>query len=77
MTASARVVPWSSYEVAGAGIHSLRFTGGEPLLRRDFFEILQQADTRAFKRITVQTNGLLLKKLHKEINESPSLRLAA
>lgn len=63
-------------EIAGAGIRSLRFTGGEPLLRRDFFEILQKADTRAFKRITVQTNGLLLKKLHKEINESAITNVA-
>ena len=58
-------------EIAAVGIHSLRFTGGEPLLRKDFFEILRRADTSAFKRIIVQTNGLLLKKLHKEINESP------
>lgn len=57
-------------EVAAAGIRSLRFTGGEPLLRRDFFEILQKAETSSFKTIIVQTNGLLLKKLHKEINDS-------
>jgi len=53
------------------GIRYLRFTGGEPLLRRDLFEILRRADTSRFKRISLQTNGLLLKKLHKEINESP------
>lgn len=58
-------------EIAAAGIRSLRFTGGEPLLRRDFFEVLQKAGTRPFKNIIVQTNGLLLKKMHKEINESP------
>jgi len=63
-------------ETAEAGIRSLRFTGGEPLLRRDFFEILQKADTRRFKHIIVQTNGLLLKKLHKEINESPITNVA-
>lgn len=53
------------------GIHYLRFTGGEPLLRRDLFQIMQQANMARFKRVTLQTNGLLLKKLHKEINESP------
>ena len=47
------------------GIRYLRFTGGEPLLRRDLFEILRRADTSRFKRISLQTNGLLLKKLHK------------
>lgn len=58
-------------EIAGAGIRSLRFTGGEPLLRKDFFEVLQKAETSSFRHIIVQTNGLLLKKLHKEINASP------
>jgi MoaA/NifB/PqqE/SkfB family radical SAM enzyme len=58
-------------QIAAAGIRSLRFTGGEPLLRKDMFHVLQQADTSKFKRIILQTNGLLLKKLHKEINASP------
>ena len=53
------------------GIRYLRFTGGEPLLRRDLFQIMQKANMARFKRVTLQTNGLLLKKLHKEINESP------
>jgi MoaA/NifB/PqqE/SkfB family radical SAM enzyme len=30
-------------EVGEAGIRNLRFTGGEPFLRRDFFEILRQS----------------------------------
>jgi len=58
-------------QIAGAGIGSLRFTGGEPLLRRDFFHVLEQANTASFKSIILQTNGLLLKKLHNEINASP------
>lgn len=58
-------------QIAAAGIGSLRFTGGEPLLRKDFFQVLQQANSSSFKRIVLQTNGLLLKKLHKEINDSP------
>jgi MoaA/NifB/PqqE/SkfB family radical SAM enzyme len=53
------------------GIRSLRFTGGEPLLRRDMFRILERSNTSRFRNIIVQTNGLLLKKLHKEINASP------
>ena len=58
-------------QIAAAGIRSLRFTGGEPLLRKDMFHVLQQADSSSFKRIILQTNGLLLKKLHKGINASP------
>src|SRR5208282_3747709 len=58
-------------QIAAAGIRSLRFTGGEPLLRKDLFHVLQQANTSRFKRIILQTNGLLLKKLNKEINASP------
>ena len=58
-------------QIAALGIRTLRFTGGEPLLRKDFFQVLQKAHTSSFKRIVLQTNGLLLKKLHKEINTSP------
>lgn len=63
-------------EMGDAGIHNLRFTGGEPLLRRDFFQVLNKANTAPFKRIIVQTNGLLLKKLHQEINDSPITNVA-
>jgi len=58
------------------GIRYLRFTGGEPLLRRDLFQIMQKANMSKFKRVTLQTNGLLLKKLSKEINESPITKIA-
>jgi MoaA/NifB/PqqE/SkfB family radical SAM enzyme len=57
-------------EIGAAGIRSLRFTGGEPLLRTDFFEIMRRADMRPFKEVILQTNGLLIKKMHKEINAS-------
>jgi MoaA/NifB/PqqE/SkfB family radical SAM enzyme len=63
-------------QIGAYGIHSLRFTGGEPLLRRDFFEILKRANTSPFKHILIQTNGLLIKKLHKEINASPITKVA-
>ena len=53
------------------GIRYLRFTGGEPLLRGDLFQIMQVANMAPFKRVTLQTNGLLIKKLYREINESP------
>ncbi|HLZ41003.1 MAG TPA: radical SAM protein [Candidatus Sulfotelmatobacter sp.] len=58
------------------GIRYLRFTGGEPLLRRDLFQIMQKAKMGKFKRVTLQTNGLLLKKLSNEINDSPITKVA-
>lgn len=57
-------------EIYDCGIHGLRLTGGEPLLRKDLFEILDKANAKRFKRIILQTNGLALKKLHKEVNAS-------
>jgi MoaA/NifB/PqqE/SkfB family radical SAM enzyme len=63
-------------EIGDAGITNLRFTGGEPLLRKDFFQILKSANTSRLKKIIIQTNGLLLKKLHKEINDSPITKVA-
>lgn len=58
-------------EIAAAGVRTIRFTGGEPLLRKDLFLILEKANASSFKHIIMQTNGLLIKKLHKEINDSP------
>ena len=58
-------------EIGGLGIRSLRFTGGEPLIRKDFFEILRKSNTSNFKQIIIQTNGLLLKRFADEVNESP------
>jgi len=58
-------------EIYDCGIHSLRLTGGEPLLRKDLFEVLDKGNASRFQRIILQTNGLALKKLHKEVNASP------
>lgn len=58
-------------QISSAGIRTLRLTGGEPLLRKDLFQVLKRANTSGFKHLIVQTNGLLLKKLHQEINASP------
>jgi MoaA/NifB/PqqE/SkfB family radical SAM enzyme len=63
-------------EIGAAGIRTLRLTGGEPLLRKDLFDVLQEADTSCFKHIILQTNGLLLKKLHRDINASPITKVA-
>ena len=46
-------------ELASLGCLFLSFTGGEPLLRRDFWEIAQYAKSRNFA-LTLQTNGTLI-----------------
>jgi len=53
------------------GIERIRFTGGEPFLRKDLFEILSHVKTGQFKKITIATNGLLLRKYADKINDSP------
>lgn len=58
------------------GVRTLRLTGGEPLLRRDLFTILQAADTSPFSSIVLQTNGLLLRSLHAQVNASPITHVA-
>jgi MoaA/NifB/PqqE/SkfB family radical SAM enzyme len=58
-------------EIGELGIQTLRFTGGEPLVRKDFFEVLRKSNTSGFKRIIIQTNGLLLKRFADQVNESP------
>ncbi|MBI5498911.1 MAG: radical SAM protein [Deltaproteobacteria bacterium] len=45
--------------LADAGVLFLTFTGGEPLLRRDFVELVREARALAFA-IKLKTNGLLL-----------------
>jgi molybdenum cofactor biosynthesis enzyme MoaA len=58
-------------EIDELGIRSLRFTGGEPLIRKDFFAFLKRSRADHFKRIIIQTNGLLLKRFYEQVNDSP------
>lgn len=47
--------------LAGLGITKVRFTGGEPLLRRDILELVRDAKkTPGIKTVSLTTNGLLL-----------------
>jgi len=66
-----RAIKLLNEDLPEAGINSLRFTGGEPLLRKDFFEILSALNTDLYNDIILQTNGLLLRRYAKEINDSP------
>ncbi len=58
------------HELRAIGAKRLRFTGGETLLRNDFFEILSRIEHLKFNKITLATNGLLLDKYHRQINNS-------
>jgi MoaA/NifB/PqqE/SkfB family radical SAM enzyme len=57
-------------EIAELGVIRLRFSGGEPLLREDFFLILEHAASKGFGKITMATNGLLVGKRAEAINRS-------
>lgn len=53
------------------GVTTIRFTGGEPLLRRDLFQVLERSNTSRFSTIALQTNGLLLRRFASQVNDSP------
>lgn len=57
-------------QIQELGVKRLRFTGGETLLRKDFFDILNGIKNNHFRKITLATNGLLLKKYAYQINKS-------
>lgn len=45
---------------ASLGVRKLRFTGGEPFMRRDFDRLLVRvAESKLFESITITTNGVL------------------
>src|SRR5260370_35599412 len=48
-------------QMADAGVLYLTISGGEILMRRDFFEILEHARKRTFS-IKLKTNGMLIRK---------------
>lgn len=58
------------WQLRAVGVSRLRFTGGEPLLRRDFFEILTEIRHLQLDKVTLATNGLLLGKFAAEIQDS-------
>lgn len=62
-------------ELNSLGIKNIRLAGGEPLMRQDLFEILEQLDDDPQRRITLATNGLMLRKYADKINDSPITNL--
>ncbi len=47
-------------EARASGIRTIKFTGGEPLLRSDLFEIIGHSRSLGFSDISLTTNGTLL-----------------
>lgn len=52
------------------GIDELRVSGGEPTLRKDFYDIVQGLSELALKRLGVTTNGFFLKDKLAEIKDT-------
>lgn len=60
-------------KAAELNIPFIRFSGGEPLLREDIFDLLAYAKSKKFKEVRLNTNGLLIneyvaKKLEKYVD---------
>ena len=47
-------------EMAACGVEAVSFSGGEPLLRKDFIELAAHAGRQGFKSVGVATNGTLI-----------------
>lgn len=47
-------------QVAGLGIGHLIFSGGEPLLRKDIFDLIEYAVSKNIAMVDIITNGLLI-----------------
>ncbi len=62
-------------ELEQIGVHSLTFSGGEPLLRKDLFEILASPAASRMRKVHLSTNGLLCHRYRSQINESCITRL--
>lgn len=52
------------------GVNKIKFTGGEPTLRRDIVEIVRRTRKHISGDISMTTNGVLLPKLAKELKDA-------
>ena len=52
------------------GIDKIRYSGGEPLIRDDIVEIIEKTSSLNFKDISITTNGTLLDKYAKNLEEA-------
>ena len=52
------------------GVRKIRLTGGEPTVRKDFFDILKDMKQNSnIPKVTMTTNGYQLKKIAKQLHE--------
>src|SRR5699024_11829198 len=53
------------------GIDKIRFTGGEPLVRKGIVDLIKKVDKlEGVREITMTTNGILLKKMGQALKEA-------
>jgi len=57
------------------GLESVRFTGGEPLLRKELPQMIAAASELGIRDIAITTNGLLFKRKAKELKSAGLKRL--
>ncbi|KZX15531.1 cyclic pyranopterin monophosphate synthase [Methanobrevibacter cuticularis] len=49
------------------GVEKIRFSGGEPLIRKDIVEIIKKTSSLKFKDISITSNGILLEKYAQDL----------
>lgn len=52
------------------GVKKIRFSGGEPLIRKDIVEIIEKTSLLNFKDVSITTNGIFLNDLAEELFEA-------
>ena len=52
------------------GVNKIKFTGGEPTLRPDILEIIRRTRKHISGNISMTTNGIMLKRMSKELKEA-------
>ncbi len=57
--------------LAGMGVKKVRFTGGEPLVRKDIVKLVEgAANTPGIKSVHMTTNGIIFPKYAKQLREA-------
>jgi len=62
-------------DMGDLGVRTFIITGGEPLLRKDIFEIISLAREQGIKNICLATNGYLVDKFKKQLTKAKLSRV--
>jgi GTP 3',8-cyclase len=57
-------------ELVELGVEEVRLTGGEPLMRKSFPEIIQRLSQLKLKKLSLTTNGILLDKYFEDLKDT-------